>query len=381
MIIEKDINKLIQEADNGDVAAQIYLGYHYLYGFNIQRNLNKSYEIFSRLAEEGYTYAVDALRNCFDGPGELKDDFKIIYSDLREIIAVWDHKELHESQSPIQTLRLLNHAYYNRLLADCFLDGVGVPKNEAQGFALYEYLHEKLSTTNVRYAMCFIKGTGTEKDEKKGFDCLNKMCEEDPRNGVATYYLALCHINGWGTKVDYVMALSLLKQAAKSGYAEANYDIGVMYRNGEGVEVDMEQAIKYYQKGLAKGIGRCATNLGVIYHDGINGVPQDFKLAKETYKRGVSLGDVDSMFNLAMVYYRGNLNDGVPDYDTAVRYLRMAADLGEPDSIYHLGICYLEGTGVEKDPKYATELIVEAARKGLPDAQQLLQENGIDWEE
>lgn len=379
MLIEKDINQLIKDAESGDVAAQIYLGYHYLYGFNIQRNLNKSYEIFNRLAEEGYTYAADALRNCFDGPGELKDDFETIYGDLREIIAVWDNKELHESQSPIQMLRLLNHAYYNRLLADSFLDGVGVPKNEAQGFALYEYLHEKLDSTEVRYAMCLINGTGTKRDEKKGFACLSKMHEENPRYGLVSYHLAMCHVNGWGTAVDYTKALSMFKKSAKSGYAKANYDLGVMYRSGEGVEVDMEQAIKYYQKGLAAGVGCCATNLGVIYNNGINGVPQDFKLAKETYKRGVHLGDKDSMFNLAMMYYQGSLSDGVPDYDTAVRYLKMAADLGEPDSIYHLGICYLEGTGVEKDPEYATDLIIDAARRGLPGAQELLKQNNIDW--
>lgn len=379
MIIEKDINKLIQEAESGDVRAQIYLGYHYLYGFNVARNLQKSYDIFNRLAEEGYTYATDALRNCFSGPGELNEEFKVIYADLREIITVWDKESLHESRSVIQELRLLNHTYYNRLLADSFLDGVGVPKNEFQGFALYEYLHEKLKSTELRYAICLIDGTGTERDEKKGFACLNKMCEED--HGFATYYLALCHVNGWGTPVDYTKALALFQKSAKLGVAKAYYDLGFMYRKGEGVAVDMEQAIQYYRKGLAKGIGRCAAGLGAIYQDGINGVPCDYKRARECYKQGVKLGDADSMFNLASLYYQGNLSDGVPDYPTAIHYWEMAADLEEPDSIYHLGICYLEGIGVEKDPKHATDLIVDAARKGLPEAQELLQQNGIDWKD
>lgn len=254
MLIEKDINSLKKEAKEGDVSSQIILGYHYLYGFNIQRNLYESYEIFRSLAEQGYTYAIDALKNCFSSPGVLDENFKEIYQDLRDIIEVWDQNEIHQSKHALQTLRLLNHPRYNRLLADCFLDGYGLPKNERQGFALYEYMQEKLDWVEVRYACCLLYGIGTEQDFNKGYYWLNKIHEGDSGNGEASYYLALCYINGWGCGIDQKRALSLFKESANQGFKKAYYDIGVMYRFGEGVEIDMEKAISFYQKGLNAGI-------------------------------------------------------------------------------------------------------------------------------
>lgn len=381
MLIRKDINNLIHEAESGDVASQIYLGYHYLYGFNVQRNLDKSYEIFRNLAEQGYTYAQDALDNCFSAPGVLGEEFKGIYSDLREIIAVWDQDEIHESKHAVQTLRLLNHPRYNRLLADCFLDGYGLPKNERQGFALYEYMQEKLDWVEVRYACCLLYGIGTEQDPNKGYYWLNKIHEDDYSNGEASYYLALCYINEWGCEVDLAKALSLFKQSANHGFKKAYYDIGVMYRFGEGVEIDMEKAIFYYQKGLNAGVSLCAVNLGVVYEKGINGVPVDMKKAQKYYLAGIELGNPDCMFNLGGLYYNGFLDNGKRDFKNAIRYFEMAAELGEPDSMYHLGLCYLEGNGVEENQQEAVNLFIAAARKGLDAAIKILEENNINWNE
>lgn len=379
MLIEKDINSLIKEAKEGDVSSQIILGYHYLYGFNIQRDLDESYKIFKSLAEEGYTYAKEALENCFSASGVLDDDFKEIYQDLRDIIEVWDQNEIHQSKHALQTLRLLYHPRYNRLLADCFLDGYGVPRSERQGFALYEYLYEKLESLEVRYALCFLYGTGTEKDTDKGYSLLSKIHEEDPTNGEASHYLADCCINGNGCEVNLEKALSLYKQSASYGYKKSYYDIGVMYRFGEGVEIDMEKAIFYYKKGLNAGVSVCATNLGAVYQNGINGVPKDVNKAKKYFLAGIDLGNADCMFNLGAMYYNGILDNGVRDFKNAVHYFEMGADLGEPDSMYHLGLCYLNGDGVDENQDVALDLFITAARKGLSSAQQLLKKNNIDW--
>lgn len=334
------------------------------------------------MADEGYTYAKDALRNCFCGPGVLDDDFKAVYSDLREIIACWDIDQLHENINSFQTLRLRCHPHYNRLLANCFLDGYGVPENEEQGFLIYQYMHNEFNNTELRYALCFLYGQGTETDYGKGFSLLNKIYEgESFGKAKVAYYLGLCYAHGWGTEVDYRKSLSLFEESAKGGYSKAYYDLGVIYRNGEGVVVDMNKSIAYYQEGLDAGVADCAMNLGIIYARGINGVPQDINRAKQIYLKGIDLGSSDCMFNLAVMYLNGLFSGGRPDYPEAVRYFKMAVDEGEPDSMYHLGLCYLNGHGVEKNPSVATNLIVAAARNGIEDAQELLKENNISWED
>lgn len=104
-------------------------------------------------------------------------------------------------------------------------------------------------------------------------------------------------------------------------------------------------------------------------------MPVDIKKAQKYYLAGIDLGNSDCMFNLGLLYYNGILDNGKPDFKNAVRYFEMAAELGEPDSMYHLGLCYLNGNGVDKNQEVALDLFVDAARKGLTSAQQLLKEN------
>lgn len=380
MIVRKVISTLIKEANEGDVVSQIMLGYHYLYGFNIQRDLEKSYEIFNRLAEEGYTYAEDAINNCFSAPGVLNEDFKEFYEDLHDAIEFWDNKEIvYGYGSTNHAMDLSGSLRHHLLLANCFLDGYGVPKNEEFGFMILDCLQKTFNHYDVTYALCYLNGVGTKKNPSKGYRLLDKIHKEEPENAEATYHLASCYSYGLGTDTDFEKARQLYEKAVELGYHKAYYDLGMIYRFGEGVTVDMQKAISFYEKGLALGDGRCAANLGAVYNNGINGVPQDLNLAKEIYLKGIDLRNADSMFNLGAMYYLDNFGNGVPDYEKAVYYFEMAAELGEPDSMYHLGLCYLEGKGVELNQDYGIDLIISAARRGIEGAQKLLDYNGINW--
>lgn len=380
MEIRKDIEKLKKEAEQGNVGAKIILAYHYLYAFNIHKDLQKAYEIFSSLAEEGYEYANDAMQ-CFSSKGSLTNEFKSIYGTLREAILFWNKGNIvHESQdSGIQDLLLMNSIKHHRLLAHCCLDGYGVPKDEYEGFWLFKYLYEKIDFCDEELAYCYLDGIGTEVDENKGFSLLNKIHKEDPQNASVIYHLAMCYINGKGADTDFTKARLLLEDAAKKGCYIAYQDLGLMYRHGEGVPVDMDKAIEYYKKGLKHGVGVCATNLGVVYQYGINGYPKNAKLALDTFLRGVELGDRDSMFNAGCIYYNGELCNQQPDYERAIRYFQMAAGMEEPDSIFHLGLCYLKGNGVECDETKAINYFIYAANLGHQRSQELLEENNIDW--
>jgi hypothetical protein len=93
---------------------------------------------------------------------------------------------------------------------------------------------------------------------------------------------------------------------------------------------------------------------------------------RETYARA---GDPSALFNLGLVYARG---EGVEkDPAKAFAYFKAAADKGFPEAQYNLGICYYNGAGVAKDEKAAVRWCSAAARQGLLAAQTLMVRNYV----
>ena len=82
-------------------------------------------------------------------------------------------------------------------------------------------------------------------------------------------------------------------QAAKQGYAPAQYNLGLMYTQGQGVRKDYVEAFKWYQKAAEQGHVDAQVNLGGLYADGL-GVRQNYKIAKEWFGKacdnGIQLG-------------------------------------------------------------------------------------------
>ena len=71
-------------------------------------------------------------------------------------------------------------------------------------------------------------------------------------------------------------------QAAKQGYAPAQYNLGLMYTQGQGVRQDYVEAVKWYRKAAEQGHVDAQVNLGGLYADG-RGVRQDYAEAVNFY--------------------------------------------------------------------------------------------------
>ena len=64
-------------------------------------------------------------------------------------------------------------------------------------------------------------------------------------------------------------------QAAKEGYAEAQFTLGETYYSGQGVTQDYTEAYKWYRKAAEQGHKQAQATLGVLYYEG-KGVTQDY---------------------------------------------------------------------------------------------------------
>lgn len=164
--------------------------------------------------------------------------------------------------------------------------------------------------------------------------------------------------------------------AADRGDIQALFRLGQKYESGAGVPRDYSLAIESYKKAALNGLPEAQYNLGVMYAEG-RGVTQDFAEAHRLFSQA-AWELVDARFNLAVMHERGY---GVPqDYAEAAKLYRIAAEDDDHGAQYALGDMYADGRGVPRDYSKAIEWFQLAAVSGNAEAQYRLgriNENGL----
>jgi uncharacterized protein len=181
--------------------------------------------------------------------------------------------------------------------------------------------------------------------------------------------LAVMHINGWGTPVNYGAALHWLHAAADQHFGRAYYNLGVLYLDGKGVRPDNDEAFYWFQRGAAAGDSSAQANLGYFYDQGM-GCKRNLELAVMWYRKAADAGNPFGENNLADLYLRG---EGIRQDDSAAfSWFQKAADQGETGARIKLGYMYAEGRGTKKDPEAAYAWIAAATAAGDPRGKELL---------
>ena len=186
---------------------------------------------------------------------------------------------------------------------------------------------------------------------------------------------------------DYATAMTIYRQLAERGDADAITQIAKMYANGQGVEFNAAEAAKWYRvasdqynalaaydrgdypralefyRPLAdKGQLMAEYMLGMMYANG-QAVPQSYSEAMKWLRKAADDGEAKAQFNIGVLYVKGL---GTPkDLAEASKWYRRAADQGEPAALYNLGTMYAKGESVAKDPVAAYKLYSLAAARGV----------------
>lgn len=148
--------------------------------------------------------------------------------------------------------------------------------------------------------------------------------------------------------------LSWLGQAARRGYAPAQYRLGSLYERGVGVSKDISLARDWYLVAARAGNVRAMHNLAVIDISGLAG-PSDRSAAADWFRMAADRGMADSQFNLAVLYARGA---GLPrDPAQAYRWFSIAARGGDATAQRNR-----DEVGAELDPAQRAAIDVEVAR-------------------
>ncbi|MDE6648546.1 MAG: sel1 repeat family protein, partial [Muribaculaceae bacterium] len=231
-----------------------------------------------------------------------------------------------------------------------------------------------------------------DKDElcdemKVGFEELRKF-----RLAVEAGDPAACFLYGVGKLSDdaedyvYHKGLARIKHAAEMRYVPAMYVYGCELLHGKRIPKDSESAMKFIKSSAEQGYTK---SIGLLYRLGEEGLALKYanefasknepdaiavlahiKLSKECYDEAVSLferaatlGDKESMFNVALLFDNGEVCDKDP-YKAAMWYQR-AAELGDVQAMDNLAFLLEKGPKEMRNEKAAFDWYVKAAEGGL----------------
>ncbi|WP_031555758.1 tetratricopeptide repeat protein [Oribacterium sp. FC2011] len=286
--------------------------------------------------------------------------------------------------------------YYGRYLAQHYLDGDGVEKNEIEAFSiLNDCVNHDVIDAYYNLGICYYYGRGTEINYSKAFSCfekgvlksLDRMKENgnsystfdglefymlgycyyfgkgvdennkkaieyfekaaEYHNKEALFLLGECYSKGYGVNIDYRKAFNYYHEAALNEHIDSQVILGKCYMNGElDVSINESEAISWYEKAAEKGSASAQEYLAYFYLSGVC-VEKDEKLGIELLLKSAKQNNPSAMESLSECYHDGI---GVEKNNSmAFEWCEKAAELGDVSAQYNLGIFYSEGTDVPKD--------------------------------
>lgn len=355
---KKDINKGIELLEENFYFNDKYEGLiSYYYNLNGIGDYKKVNQLI--------TYTRDISSWSYD---ELKKRYYSISKKLEENIKInkyvtlsknGDYKALYELYKYFKEGKIvkkdlhkafiyLKEAYDNGYyevrdeLANCYLNGIGVEKNEEIANELLALNNETKEQLYDRYL-----NAKTIEEQIKWVKMSANLGYAPAQNDLGYFY-----DKGEGVNKDLNEAIKYYKLSAEQGYAIAQYNLAICYLKGEGVEKNLKEAFKYFKLSADQGHSQAQRNVGNFYFYG-DVVEKNLKEAFKYYKLSADQGDYSSQNTLAYCYtneigVEKNLNK-------AFIYFELSAKQGSPIAERNLAICYLNGYGVEKNLELAIE--------------------------
>lgn len=255
--------------------------YMYEHAMTLEKNLygtkdpSQSFNLYKKAAEAGYAHAYYNLGNCYNNGYGTDRDLDLAFEAYKK------GAELNDFDCTYQ-------------LARCYENGRGTSRDYDKTFELAKKLNS-MDPQSTYLGNCYLYGIGTPKDPERGFQ--EYMKTADAGSAAGMYNVAWCYDNGTGVEKDYAKAIEWYKKAADNGDTDSLCNLGWMYADGKGVEKDYNEAYRLFSKGADKGDSWCMNGLAILYRDG-KGVNKDLDKARDLFEKAVSKGNSAAKNNL-----------------------------------------------------------------------------------
>ena len=265
--IDDAYEDLLIKANNGDSRAQYLIGCFYYYGRRVETNHTIASNWFTKSAEQNLVDALTILGYQYMyGDGVNKDIEKAI-----ELL------EKAQAQGSAYACFLLGKIYH--------FDTQRKNRFTASGY--YVWAIEMGSTEAKRYRADMYMDTGDYKDALDLYvKALKEGCVESAYNAANMFEY------GRGCDVNNELAFNLYLHAAQNGVMMAQHNVGAYYYNAKYVEKDIQKAFEWYLKAANQGSAMSQHNIGMMYYNG--DLTQDLEVALAWFKKSFESGYLNS---------------------------------------------------------------------------------------
>ena len=239
-------------ADAGHATALSRLGFHYIWGRGVVKDLRRGGELYRQAAAKGDGFGLLSLGDCY------------MSGNIPGIPA-------NRAMAVRQYEKASNCGIGRASYALAQLYG-GLQKQGGEAFPADYGKAEKYARLGIRQgnvmaklllAKLIIGGKIRETDLT-----VESLLEEyAERQTVNNMVIALMFRNGYDVPVDKARALQWYRKAADLGWPHAYYQIGTMYKNGEGVGRNPAAAESWFRQAAAKGVKEAQNELAQTLYD------------------------------------------------------------------------------------------------------------------
>ena len=209
MKTQEEINKLLEESNNGNASSQNSLACAYYTGDGVVKNIPEAMRLFELECAGGDKYGQYNIANSYKyGRDGYSRDYKKAF--------------------------------------ELFL------KSANQGYA----------DAQESLAYCYDLGQGTARDYIKAAEWFTKAAQKG--KFVSQNSIALKYQKGEGVKQNSRYALNWFHRSASSNYKYASYNLGVAYEQGKGTPVNYAKAKYWYEKAIEQGHPSAKDNLSSL---------------------------------------------------------------------------------------------------------------------
>ncbi|MFP6901220.1 MAG: tetratricopeptide repeat protein [Opitutales bacterium] len=422
--VDMDYETIRKHAESGDPYYQAALAFVHLHG---DKGQMKSIDQFRKWTEKSSAQAHPLGLFAMGYLGKIDGDFDKTRRFYRRVFG--------PGEGHLIKMAAEGDALASFCLGELFTSKALGP--EVQQDIVLAALHFRIAAdrghepSRVQYAVFRINGLGIEKNEAEGFASLLKASKEDLP--AAHYYLGQAYFEGWGVEKNDNKALMHMVTAAELNYGQAKLSAAKFYAFGVASPVNWELAAMYAGQAAALGVPRSAdlfkeydrkrreappigtrlplgtkvpepedtlapderispspvspspipspspavptvsdpaANKALLQARDALHVKHDVKTALSLYQTAADAGVVVAQRELGVLFYEGSYVDR--DFHSALKWFRKAADAGDAPSQRYLGAMYFIGKGLAKDKQEAAKWLKRAAAQGDALAQEQL---------
>jgi len=260
------------------------------------------------------------------------------------------------------------------VLGDMYAEGRGVQENFAEAAKWYR------RSADAGYPEAFagmgilslVKAMGLAGDDESAV----RFAHDESKKDELWRFLHYPQEYPVRNQVELKEALRWLRKGAEEGHdAPAQLILALLTSTGVGMEKDPVQAVKWMRLAATK-LPEAQYMMGTFYLDGL-GVVQDLGEGAKWLRKAVDQNDAQAKALLSGMYFSGR---GVPqDFQAAYVLAKEAAEQGNLIGQFFLGAILFSGKGAPMNQEQGIKWLQADARKGSPEAQEVLREKGLNW--